>query len=280
MLRLTILLLSFAVAACGAPTSLPQSESEKPMRIVSLDYCADNYVLKLADREQILAVSPGAVKDFTYMRDAAIGVPTVRPVAEDVLILKPDLVVRSYGGGPKAAAFFERAGVPVLQVGWASNIDGEDMGSIPFLIQAMAEGLGHPARGQALVQDFQEGLARVRIQTSEKSALYMTPGGVTTGHGSLMHQALLAAGLKNIQETSGWRSLPLERLAYEQPDVVAASFFSTARDQVNVWSSARHPVAQAQLSGPDVVHLDGAWTACGGWFILDAIEALAEGGAG
>lgn len=248
------------------------------MRIVSLDYCADNYVLKLADREQILAVSPGAVKDFTYMREAAIGLPTVRPVAEDVLILKPDLVVRSYGGGPKAGEFFERAGVPVLQVGWAANLDGETVGSIPFLIQEMADGLGQPARGQALVEEFRNGLDAIRARETEKSALYMTPGGVTTGHGSLMHQALLAAGLKNFQETSGWRSLPLERLAYEQPDVVAASFFSSARDQVNTWSTARHPVAQAQLAGPDVVHMEGAWTACGGWFILDAIEALAEEG--
>ena len=80
------------------------------MRIVSLDFCADQYVLKLADREQILAVSPDAVREFSYMRETAQGLPTVRSVAEDVLILKPDLVVRSYGGGPKAGDFFERAG--------------------------------------------------------------------------------------------------------------------------------------------------------------------------
>ena len=50
---------------------------DHPQRIVSLDYCADQYVLKLADEEQILAISPDAVKDFSYMREAAAGVPTV-----------------------------------------------------------------------------------------------------------------------------------------------------------------------------------------------------------
>ena len=82
-----------------------QVSGEKPMRIISLDFCADNYVLKLADPDQGTAISPDAEKDFSHMRNAAAGFRTVRPVSENILILKPDLVVRSYGGGPNAAAF-------------------------------------------------------------------------------------------------------------------------------------------------------------------------------
>ncbi|MEM7729642.1 MAG: ABC transporter substrate-binding protein [Pseudomonadota bacterium] len=256
------------------------SERERPMRIVSLDYCADQYVLKLADREQILALSPDSGEGFSYMREDAIGVPTVRPVAEDVLVLKPDLVVRNYGGGPNAAAFFERAGIPVLQVGWASTIDGEALGSIPTLIQHMADGLGQSERGEALVAEYRDRLAALGDRTRAQTALYMTPGGVTSGPGSLVHEMMSAAGLTNFQETPGWRSLPLERLAYEQPDVVVASFFETLTSHPSAWSAARHPVARAQLDGANVVPLQGAWTACGGWFILDAVEALAQGPAG
>lgn len=212
------------------------------------------------------------------MRDEAVGVPTVRPLAEDVLILKPDLVVRSFGGGPNAGVFFERAGIPVLQVGWASNVDSEEMGSIPSLIQSMADGLGHPERGKALVAEFRERLTAIETQQTGSTALYMTPAGVTTGSGSLVHEMMVTAGLVNFQENAGWRSLPLERLAYEQPDVIVASFFETLTNHPNAWSAAKHPVARKQLDGPDVIPLQGAWTACGGWFIMDAIEALAEGG--
>ena len=277
MSRLAVSLLSLWLAACSGEPSLPQTDGNKPMRIASLDYCADQYVLRLADREQILAISPDAVKDFSYMQEAAIGVPTVRPVAEDVLILKPDLVVRSYGGGANAVAFFERAGVPVLQVGWASNVDSEEMGSIPSLIQHMADGLGQAERGAALVAEFRERLRAIEARKTADTALYMTPAGVTTGPGSLVHEMLTAAGLENFQENPGWRSLPLERLAYEQPDLIAAAFFETLTNHPNAWSASNHPVARAQLAGPDVVPLQGAWTACGGWFILDAIEALADG---
>ena len=277
MSRLAVFLLCLWLAACSGEIEPLEAFDDKPVRIVSLDYCADQYVLKLADPEQILAISPDAVKAFSYMRESAVGVPTVRPVAEDVLILKPDLVVRSYGGGPNAAAFFERAGIPVLQVGWASNVDSEELGSIPSLIGHMADGMGQPVRGQALVAEFRERLDAIEVRTGGNAALYMTPAGVTTGPGSLVHEMLVAAGLQNFQENPGWRSLPLERLAYEQPDVVAAAFFETLTNHPNAWSASNHPVARAQLEELSTVPLQGAWTACGGWFILDAIEALANG---
>ena len=247
------------------------------MRIVSLDYCADNYVLKLADREQILALSPDAAKAFSYMRDAAVGVPTVRPLAEDVLLLRPDLIVRSYGGGPNAVGFFERAGVPVLQLGWASNIDSEEMGSIPSLIQHMAEGLGQAERGDALIKEFRDRLNAIQRRDEADTAFYMTPGGVTTGPGSLVHEVMIAAGLQNFEEDPGWRSLPLERFAYERPDFIAVSFYDALSDPGDAWSASKHPVAQAQLTEANVVPLEGSWTACGAWFILDAVEALADG---
>ncbi|WP_394705871.1 ABC transporter substrate-binding protein [uncultured Hyphomonas sp.] len=278
MSRLTILLLLIGLAACGVPTPSQAPESPRPMRIVSLDYCADQYVLKFADREQILAISPDAVKDFSYMRDEAVGLPTVRPVAEDVLILKPDLVVRAYGGGPNAEAFFERAGVPVLTVGWTSNVDSEEVGSIPSLVQHMADGLGQSEKGRQVISDFRSRLAQIRKRADGETALYLTPAGVTTGPGAMVHEMLLAAGFENFQDKPGWRSIPLERLAYEQPDVIAAAFFDQLTNHPDSWSPMKHPVAERQMQDQTVIPLKGAWTACGGWFIIDAIEALAESG--
>ncbi|MEO0607119.1 MAG: ABC transporter substrate-binding protein [Pseudomonadota bacterium] len=247
------------------------------MRIVSLDFCADQYVLKLADREQILAVSPDAVKDFSYMRDAAQDVPSVRPIAEDVLILKPDLVVRSYGGGPNAARFFERAGVPVLQVGWTSSVHGAGPNTIPKITRDVATGLGQSARGEALIEAFQSRLAKIKSAASGKSTLYITPAGVTTGGNSLAHEMLLAAGLTNYSDAKGWHSLPLEQLAYERPDLVAAAYFNAKTNHGEAWSASRHPVAKRELTENQRIDLDGAWLSCGGWFLIEAIEALAAG---
>lgn len=277
MFRLTFLIACLGLAACARPGSVSSPLSERPMRIVSLDFCADQYVLKLADRDQILALSPDAERDFSYMRTEAAGLTTVRPLAEDILILKPDLVVRSYGGGPNAAAMFERAGIPVLQVGWATSIHGEGDGTIPNVIADIAAGLGQAERGAALADEYTQRLDRIQAQATGKSALYMTPAGVTTGGETMAHKMMQAAGLNNFMDQPGWHSLPLERLAYEGPDIVVAAYFDPKGNYRNVWTPSRHPIARRELTNKPRVDLQGAWLSCGGWFILDAVEALAEG---
>ncbi|MCY3595964.1 MAG: ABC transporter substrate-binding protein [Rhodospirillales bacterium] len=271
--RLTVFAAFCLTAGDACPAARNSEPAGAPARVVSLDYCADQFVLKLADRERILAVSPDARRAFSYMRDAAAGLPVARPVAEDVLVLKPDLVVRSYGGGPTAAAFFARAGVPVLQVEWAS-----DLNDVVGNIERVAEGLGVPGRGAELAADMKARLAAIAAAPGGARALYMTPAGVTAGPGTLIHDILAAAGLRNFQQAPGWHPIPLERLAYAQPDLVAAGFFDAMTGFTGAWSSARHPVARRQLGGQDVVFLEGAWIACGGWFVMDAVEALARPG--
>ena len=277
MFRLAFLIAAIGLASCGKPSSVSSPSSERPMRIVSLDFCADQYVLKLADREQILALSPDADREFSFMRSEADGLPRVRPLAEDVLILKPDLVVRSYGGGPNAAAMFERAGIPVLQVGWATSIHGGDVGTIPRVVTDVAVGLGQADRGEALVDEYNERLNRIKANSSGQTALYMTPTGVTTGGDTMAHKMMQAAGLNNFMERPGWHSLPLERLAYERPEIVVAAFFDSKSNHAHDWSPSRHPIAKRELREAPRVDLQGAWLSCGGWFILEAVEVLAAG---
>ncbi len=266
------------LAACGQGGETPSTHGDRPMRIVSLDYCADQYVLKLADRNQILALSPDAISDFSYMREGANGLPKVRPRAEDVLVLKPDLIVRSYGGGAKATALFEEAGVRVLQLGWVDQISGEEPGSVSHQIRTMAAGLGQPDRGRRVSDDYLNRLEQLRSAPTKKTVLYVTAGGVTTGEGSLVHQAIEWAGLSNFEQKQGWHPLPLERLAYEVPHFVAISFFGEKGVSLNTWSAAGHSVVRNQLRDVETVSVPGAWTSCGAWFITDAIEAFASAG--
>ena len=58
--------------------------AEPFQKVVSLDYCADQFVLKLLPRASILALSPDAHRDFSYMRDAVDGLRQVRPIAEEI----------------------------------------------------------------------------------------------------------------------------------------------------------------------------------------------------
>lgn len=279
-----ICLAALPLGSCGktaAPNTsranqLAPSSPSRPMRVVSLDFCADQYVLKLVERGHILALSPDAGAPFSYLKDEAKGLPTVRSTAEDVMILKPDLVVRSYGGGPNAEHFFTRAGIPVLNIGWASNLE-----DIKRVTLEVATGLGAQDKGQSLTAEIDKRLAAIAQGLQKRKAqdiniLYMTPSGTTAGSG-LIQDMIEQAGLKNFETQPGWRSLPLERLAYEQPDMVAAAFFDTNSLEKDRWSAMRHPLARAQIQSRPTVALNGSWMSCGAWFALDAVEALANG---
>ncbi len=254
--------------ACSRQTF--QDASDADLKIVSLDFCADQFVLKLADRENILALSPDAEAVFSYMRNDARGVATVRSRAEDILLLAPDMVVRTYGGGPNVTAFFERAGIKVVQIAYAGDLD-----TVKQSILDASEKLGVSERGTALVAQMDTRLAALAPSNTDSTILYMTSKGAVAGRGTLVGELLERAGYENFQTAPGWSSLPLERLAYESPDVIAAGFFDTSDMVSDMWTPSRHPVARRQLADRPVIELPSAWTACSGWFLLDALEALA-----
>ncbi len=247
---------------------------QKPTRVVSLDYCADQYVLTLADRGDIVGLSPDATRDFSYMAETARGLHQVRPSAEEILALRPDLIVRSYGGDPRAVAFFERAGIKIHQIGWSENF-----ASVRTNVQQAANALGQTARGDAVVAQFDLRLGDLK-PAKGVSTLYVTGGGITTGSGSMIDLMMKTAGLTNFQTQPGWKPLPLEQLAGQQPQLIAAAFFSDANLSREYWSSARHPVIAKAMKDLPVVHLNSATTSCAGWFVMDAIEALATAGVG
>ena len=268
-------------------TSPSPSLSPASKRIISLDFCADQYVLALIDPEHILALSPDAQKPISYLRHKAKNIPSIKPNAENILGLKPDIIIRSYGGGPRIDAFYEAAGIKVITIGWAGDFD-----TIKTVTRDTAKALGQAPRGEALIADLTRRQSQLRamqdkpsqngkysqsdgiLPSPKASLLYLTPSGTTAGPGSLIDAVITMAGFENFQTQPGWRDLPLERLAHEQPSHIAAAFFDTNSE--NAWSAMRHPIARAQLGARPVTAIKGSWLSCGAWFAMDAAEALAR----
>ena len=242
-------------------------------RVVSLDYCADQYVLALADRDQIQAVSVQAGDAHSALRDRAEGLPRVRDAAEDVIALDPDLVVRSYGGGARARAYYARLGVDVHDLGYANDFD-----DVRAMIRRTADALGHPERGAALIAQMNADLAAA-AQGPRQSALYMTPSGVTAGSGTMIDALLEAANFENAAArdgAAGWRSLPLERLIDQEPDLVVTAFFDGASAPKDSWAMARHPVFQDLFERAVRVEIDGAAVSCSAWTLAAAARRARE----
>ncbi|MFN4225787.1 MAG: ABC transporter substrate-binding protein [Hyphomonas sp.] len=247
---------------------LAGSAAAEPVRptLVSLDYCADQYVLALAGREQILAVSKDAEREFSLMRERAAGLRKVRAAAEDVVALAPDVVVRSWGGDPRALALYETFGIRTVQIGYAGDIEGTAR-----VLREVAAAIGQPARAEEIIA----AMPPPRPASGQK-ALYVTPGGVSAGQETIIGEMMARAGLANANGGKGWTSLPLEGLVLRPPELVLAAFFGFDDDATDRWSVSRHPVMQRLMTAAQVVDLDEARVSCGGWFIADEAEAVAR----
>ena len=242
-----------------------QAEPARPT-LVSLDYCADQFVLALADREQILAVSKDAERRFSHLREKAAGIPKVRAAAEDVIALQPDVVVRSFGGDARALAFYERFGIRTVQLGYAEDVQGT-----VDVLRAVAAEIGQGARAEALIAAM-PGAA----PDKGRAALYVTPGGVSAGQGTMIGSIMAQAGLSNANTGEGWTDLPLERLVQAPPALMLTAFFGFDDDATDRWSVSRHPVMRRLLAGAQVIAMDESRISCPAWLVADEAQAIAQ----
>lgn len=256
-MRLAACLLSAALAAGYAAAEGP--------KVVSLDYCADQFVLGLADRDQILAVSKDADKPFSFLRDNASGLRQVRNAAEDVIALQPDLVIRSWGGDARALAFYESLGIQTFQIGYATDLEGA-----AEITRQAGVALGQTERAEAQIAAMP-----APQPPGGEAALYVTPSGVTAGPGTMVDSIIRAAGLTNAETASGWHTVSLEDLVMSPPSAVLTAFFGFDADASDQWSASRHPVLQRVLSHADSWSMTESRLTCPAWFVADEAADLA-----
>lgn len=263
--------LLFLIALCTAAPA-----SAKP-RAVSLDYCSDQYLLMLGDPEQITALSRGSDKDYSYLRAQSAPYPKVRPNLEEVAPHKPDIVLRQWGGGANAEELFSRFDATVVSLDYPDDFDGV----IDNILLAAAV-LEQMEKGEALVSHLQERLHKLETRTeSHKNmrALYVTPGGVTAAANTMIDAIFKAAGIINISAEAGqnyWPPLPAEALLLAPPELIVSGFFVSKDEQINFWSSARHPALQKLLRDTPTVQLPPDIISCAAWFSVDAAEMIAQ----
>lgn len=251
--------------AAASPPALPS--------VVSIDYCADQYVLALADRDQIRGVSPRARQAFSYHRERADGLAVVEPTSEAILHASPELVVRFWGGNRRLVSMLERVGVDTVNV-----LYGHDRQTISANLTRVAAALGRGREADTLITDHQR-----RIDALEAKprfglrALYLTPSGTTGGAETDVDAMIRLAGLDNMAAEigyKGWRTVALEELVLNPPDVFIGSFFDDADVARSSWSPARHPRLGRMMGEVPTVAVPGRFLSCSGLFSVDAAEFI------
>ncbi len=259
----TVLLL----AGCGSSLNEPEGDT---LRILSLDQCADQYVLALGEGHD-LALSPRADDPDSWLRAEATGHRMLRPTLESVVAYAPDVVVRYWGGDARLLAELERQGVTVVTIA-----DAADFTSVEQSIAEVAQALDRGAEGQALIGTMRATLndAAPPDGARPRTALYLTAGGFTSGSGTLIDASLKAAGLENAAGHPGFGAVRVERLAMDPPERFALGFYDQTRADRR--GPGRHPLVRDMVQRRSHASLPAAMLTCPAWFMAEAVPVLAD----
>jgi iron complex transport system substrate-binding protein len=272
---MTLVLLCLFLLSLSVPSAQAENDSSiPPRRIVSLNLCTDQILVDLVPRERIAGLSfLAADPSVSAVADRVKGIPVLRGATEEVLAADADLVVSAAFSTPATLALMRRLGKRVVVTPLASTFD-----DIRRAIRVLAEAVGEPARGEALIRDLDANLARFAARDGLRpTAVAVQVGSLVSSGGSLLDEAMRWVGLDN---DAGRRALgrggrlPLEALVAEPPDLIVlandpAGFRTAAADNL------RHPALTAMLAGrPHITLPLPAWL-CGSPSILTAVERLA-----
>lgn len=248
-----------------------------PQRVVSLNLCADELLLRLA--------APGTVKSVTWLaRDPTLSnvaamaqeVPVNRGLAEDIIPLDPDLVIAGAYTTRTAVVLLKRVGISVLELEVPTNVE-----QALQQITDVAAALGTQARGAELVADIRRRLAALSATTglaARPIAAVYQPNGYTVGRQSVVNDLLSRAGLRNLaveQRIDNYGVLPLEVLLLAQPDLLILNAASD-RAPAMAYEVLRHPALAQRYRGARVVSLPSPWWSCPGPGLVDAVQRLQQ----
>jgi len=268
-------MLAIAAVAGGIPTV--QANPLANPRIASINVCTDQLLMALADPEQIVGLSPYARDPASsWAAQQAEKFPRLSGEAEDVLMLRPDVVVASLFTRQATLDMLKQQGLRVIEFNVAGSLDDAKSN-----ILRMGEIVGKPERARAEILRLDSAVARLKQFATQHSlrVLAVSRRGWITGQNSLLGAMLHAAGLVNAAQELGVGEggmQSLETIIRLRPDILVVSDDSaTATDQGQAF--LLHPALERLYPQAKRIVITDRLTVCDGPMLAEAAERLAAG---
>jgi iron complex transport system substrate-binding protein len=260
------LLLLALLGGCTAPPAAERG-------VVSLNPCADAMLVALAPA-RIAALShysrdPAAT---SIALDVARRYPANAGTAEEVIALRPALVVASSFTAPATRSAFERAGLRTLYLDSPASIAASQA-----QVTQLAAALGVPAAGTRLNARIDAAVEAATTPAPPAPALLWIGGNLVSGGGTLLDELLRRAGFVDAAADYGLQHtgyLPVEHIVVHPPALMLLPDepgrdrdSRAAQMRARVLAHLARPVPQARFPRRLVN--------CGGPVIVDALDRLA-----
>jgi iron complex transport system substrate-binding protein len=243
-------------------------------RVVSMNVCSDQLLLTLADPEQILGLS-------RFSRDAwqswaagdARRFPILSGGAEDVLVLKPDIVVASLFDKRSTRELLKAKGLHLVEFTVPRTLD-----EVKDQIREMGEIVQHADRARAEIIRLDAAIVRARQAVTDRHyrVLPLSRRGYVPGSDSLVSSLLDETGLLNPAAELGVASggfASLEAIVSLKADFILVS---EAGDRAEDDGRAflLHPALEHFYPPAKRIVLPERLTVCGGVMLAEALDAL------
>lgn len=122
----------------------------KPARIVSINMCTDELLLRLADRDRIASVTwLSQDRRNANMAEVAATIPANHGLAEEVISYDPDLVLPGIYTTRTTVQLLKGIGLKIVELGVPNTLDG-----VRQQIRDVAAVVGENARREAMVAEW------------------------------------------------------------------------------------------------------------------------------
>jgi iron complex transport system substrate-binding protein len=259
----------------AAALGLAGSGPAPARRVVSLNPCLDAMLLAVAHPSQVAALSHLSRQEgASSIGSAALRFPFVYESAEEVIALRPDLVLASRHTSLATRNALRRLGVRVLLFAPPDTV-----AESAAQVLRIAAALGRAAEGRTAVAQIEAAIAAATPPSGAPrlTALVYQRGGFSSGPGTLMDEMLRRTGFTNaivgygIKRTS---NVPLELVVADPPQVLLRG---VARPGEPGWGERimRHPALAAAGVRMRVVSFPERLMYCGGPNLIETAGRLA-----
>jgi iron complex transport system substrate-binding protein len=245
-------------------------------RIVSMNVCADQMLIPLADPEQILGLSKFSREPWaSYFSDDARRYPILSGAAEDVLVLKPDIVVASLFDKRSTRELLKANGLHLAEFAVPRNLD-----EVRAQIRWMGEIVQHTDRATAAIARLDAAIARARqaVASRHYRVLLLSRRGFVSGRDSLISSLLSQTGLFNAAGELGVAQggfASLEAIVNAKPDFIVVSDGSDRAEDDGA-AFLLHPALERFYPPQKRIVIPEQLTVCGGVMLADALDVLVK----
>ena len=252
---------------------LPARANDLP-RVLSLNLCADAYLMAFAEKAQVLALTPQSRDpSLSAFHEAAQDYPISDGQIESIAALDPDLVIVSSYSDPMRNRLIAQLGYAIFVMDGADNF-ADARASIDLLGKA----IGRQAAAQAYGAQLDAEMAALSPRKTKATVLPLQRRNLTAGRGHIIDEIITSGGGINLgahNSAAMMSRVSLENVLASKADYILLSENSDSPDSRGM-EFLTHPALSTAFPQEKRLMIDNNLLVCAGATTPMAVKAMIE----